>query len=39
MPTATGQRQARVSLARQQFAGFRTLMVASFFVLNRMTLR
>jgi hypothetical protein len=33
MPTATGQRQAGVSLARQKFAGFRSLMVASFFVL------
>jgi hypothetical protein len=45
MATATGQRQAGVSLARQQFAGFRSVVassffaVSSFFVLNRMALR
>jgi hypothetical protein len=39
MATATGQRQARVSLARQKLAGFRSVVVSSFFVLNRMALR
>ena len=34
MATATGQRQAGVSLARQQFAGFRSVVASRFFVVS-----
>jgi hypothetical protein len=39
MATAAGQRQARIGLARQQFAGFRRFAFFRFFILGRMALR